>query len=61
MDEKLPKMSIKTRSRVHIFSLELVNSTPEINGIGVIHTSSSSFSSVRGALFYKADVISHFL
>lgn len=44
MYEKLSKMSIKTRSRAHIFSLELVNSTPEIIGIGVIHTSSSGSS-----------------
>ena len=44
MYEKIPKMSIKTRSRLHIFSVELVNSTPEINIIGVIRISISSFS-----------------
>lgn len=39
MDEKPHKMSIKTRSRIHIFSFELVNSTPEIKDIRIIHTS----------------------
>lgn len=47
MDEKILKKNIKTRNQVHVFSLESVYFTHEINGIGFIHTSSSSHSNAE--------------